>query len=95
MTIPATTAEILALLGTKPLTDAQILRLYTLTRDQLVFAMHNSEAVTELEIRNRRVQVSDPKQLLEAIEERIAFYTRQISAAAGNPQRTVAQLKRR
>ena len=95
MTIPATTAAILALLTEEPLSDAQILQLYKLTREQLVFAMHNSEAVTQLEIRNRRVQVSDPKELLEAIERRIVYYSRLVSVAGGGSQRTVAQITRR
>lgn len=95
MTIPATAAEILALLAEEPLSDSQVLQLYKLTRDQLVFAMHNSEAVTQLEIRNRRVQMSDPKELLEAIEERITYYFRLVSIAGGGSQRAVAQLTRR
>ena len=95
MTIPATTAEILALLAEDPLSDSQRLQLYKLTRDQLVFAMHNSEAVTYLEVRSRRLQVSDPKDLLQVIEERIAHYSRLVAAASGRSNRTVARLVRR
>lgn len=95
MTIPAPQADILALLGDEPLSDSQILQLYKLARDQLIFAIHNAEAVTYLEIRNRRVQVSDPRALLELLEQKlIPMYSEAVSAASGS-QRTIAKLMRR
>ena len=96
MTIPATTSEILAIISQDPLSDEQFLQLLKLTRDQITVAMFNSEAITYLEIRNRRVQVSDPKDCLEKIDRLIRVYEQRVDAAtSGRSSRTVAKLMRR
>jgi hypothetical protein len=96
MAIPATTAEILTLVGNDPLSDAQTLQLYKLARDQIAFSIHNSDAVTYLEIRNRRVQLSDPKDTLEFIENTmIPRYEAKVAQARGTSARNKVAFKRR
>lgn len=75
MAIPATITDIKAIASNACLKDAEMLQFYKLIRDQIAFSIHQQEAITYLEIRNRRVQVSDPLKLLEFVELMIKRYS--------------------
>jgi hypothetical protein len=76
------------------LSHAEVLQLLKVARDQLLFSAFQGEAVTYIEIRNRRVQVADPEKLLARIERLIPQYESLVQARAGRSARNYAVIRK-
>jgi len=63
-------------------------------RDQVMWSIANGEALTYLEIRQRRVQMSDPVRLLEMIERLLDKYKIIAGRDAGRSQRNHVVLRK-
>jgi hypothetical protein len=77
------------------LSNSEYLNLLYQARDQITWAIDTGEPITYLEIRSRRVQLSDPRGLLDLIVNKlIPKYEQIVGREAGHSTRNYAVLKK-
>ena len=89
-----TYCEINQALECDPLSDSDRLRFLQGIRDKLWLAVAQGEAITYLEVRNRRVQMSDPVKVLQLIVKAIKDLVDAVTgASAGRSNRNRVMLR--
>jgi|TARA_Y100000310_G_C20334906_1_gene647024 hypothetical protein len=90
-----TNAQIASVIATyTPQTDADVLTLYRLFRDQLVVKAFDDEQAVKVHVRGREVELANPITALAFVERTIAYYEQKTNSEAKGMARTYANIRR-